>query len=215
MRRRAVKSVMSTLVLAAAALFNVTPANAAGRVSKWNGTLQNLQSAYNGEANAQARYVAFAARADQEGYGTVASLFRALARAEEIHATNYADLIRKMGYKPVAAVRAPLVRTTWENLARVATPLQNWAFYDLLPDYIRQAREDRNSEAIQVFEEAGAADEAHLVLLNATLKNLDSLKGSKGRAYYVCTICGYIADHPPAGPCPVCKNPDAKYELVT
>lgn len=208
--------VVATLVLTAAALFNVSlrAANAAGRVNKWNVTLQNLQSAYNGEANAQARYVAFAAKADEEGYGEVASLLRALARAEEIHATNYADLIRKMGYKPVATVKAPLVRTTRENLARVATPRKNWAFYDLLPDYIRQAREDRNSKAVQVFEEARAADEAHLTFLKAALNNLEGLKGSNLRAYYVCTVCGYITDHPPAGPCPVCKSPDAKYEVV-
>ncbi|MGC8494772.1 MAG: ferritin family protein, partial [Syntrophobacteraceae bacterium] len=40
-------------------------------------TLDNLMTAYNGESNARARYLAYAKEADQEGYGKVASLFRA------------------------------------------------------------------------------------------------------------------------------------------
>ena len=43
-------------------------------------TLENMQAAFNGESNAHAKYLAFAARADSEGYGEVASLFRAAAR---------------------------------------------------------------------------------------------------------------------------------------
>jgi hypothetical protein len=58
-------------------------------------TLENMQAAYNGESNAHARYLAFAKPADQEGYGEVASLFRAAARAEEIHPGNHAVVIKK------------------------------------------------------------------------------------------------------------------------
>ena len=52
-------------------------------------TLDNLVTAYNGESNAHARYVEFAKKADEDGYGQVASLFRAAARAEEIHAETH------------------------------------------------------------------------------------------------------------------------------
>jgi len=44
-------------------------------------TVENLQTAYNGESNAHARYLAFAQKADQEQYGEIASLFRAAAKA--------------------------------------------------------------------------------------------------------------------------------------
>jgi len=60
-------------------------------------TVENLQTAFNGESNAHARYLAFAVKADQQGYGGVASLFRAAARAEEIHAANYLAEIQKLG----------------------------------------------------------------------------------------------------------------------
>src|ERR1019366_4733743 len=62
--------------------------------------IDNLQMAFNGESNAHHRYVAFAKKADDEGYGEVASLFRAAARAEEIHASNHSAVIRKLGAEP-------------------------------------------------------------------------------------------------------------------
>ena len=54
----------------AAVIFAQTPPNK---------TLANLQSAYNGESNAHVKYLEFAKQADVEGYGKVASLFRAAA----------------------------------------------------------------------------------------------------------------------------------------
>ena len=71
-------------------------------------TLENLQTAFNGESNANARYLAFATKADQEGYGGVASLFRAAARAEEIHAANHLVEIKKPG-----VLRRPKLRARW------------------------------------------------------------------------------------------------------
>ena len=44
-------------------------------------TVANLLAAYEGESNAHAKYVLFAAKADAEGWHGAASLFRAAARA--------------------------------------------------------------------------------------------------------------------------------------
>src|SRR5437660_10583560 len=63
-------------------------------------TVAQLQTAYNGESNAHARYLAFAQKADQEQYGEIASLFRAADKAESIHATNHAAVIKKLGGTP-------------------------------------------------------------------------------------------------------------------
>ncbi len=57
----------------------------------------NLLAAYEGELNAHIRYKAYAARAEAEGMNGAASLFRAAARAEQIHAGNHARVIRHMG----------------------------------------------------------------------------------------------------------------------
>ncbi len=60
-------------------------------------TLDNLMTAYNGESNAEAKYLEYAKKADSEGYGKAASLFRA-ASAEKIHTTNHAQVILRMHY---------------------------------------------------------------------------------------------------------------------
>lgn len=52
-------------------------------------TLANLQAAYDGECNARAKYTAFAVKAIAEGSQDVASLFRAAARAGQIHTENH------------------------------------------------------------------------------------------------------------------------------
>src|SRR6185437_5301607 len=81
-----------------------------------NKTFQNLQSAYNGESNAHAKYLEFAKKADSEGYGKVASLFRAAAAAEQIHLTCEAAVIREMDATPQADVKMATVKATKQNL---------------------------------------------------------------------------------------------------
>jgi rubrerythrin len=83
-----------TVAAVAAFLLSAPPAVAAGTSTK---TLANLQSAYNGESNAHAKYLASAKKADEEGFGAAASLFRAAAKAEAIHAENHARVILQAG----------------------------------------------------------------------------------------------------------------------
>src|ERR1035441_3646768 len=80
-------------------------------------TLANLQAAYEGESNACAKYTAFAVKAVEEGFMDVASLFRAAARAEQIHAENHARVIRKFGADPKCTIHEVTVGSTAENLA--------------------------------------------------------------------------------------------------
>ncbi|MBM3700861.1 MAG: rubrerythrin family protein, partial [Actinobacteria bacterium] len=49
-------------------------------------TLENLKEAFAGESQANRKYLAFAKKADEEGYGQAAKLFRAAADAETVHA---------------------------------------------------------------------------------------------------------------------------------
>ena len=48
-----------------------------------------LQQAVAGERAAQVRYAAYAAKADEEGFAGVASLFRAAARGEKAHEEKF------------------------------------------------------------------------------------------------------------------------------
>jgi len=52
-------------------------------------TRSNLKEAFAGESQAYMKYTIFADKAEQEGYPEVARLFRAIAYAERVHATNH------------------------------------------------------------------------------------------------------------------------------
>src|SRR5512135_398155 len=106
-------------------------------------TLKNLQTAFNGESNAAAKYAEFARQADKEGYGRVASLFRAASRAEQIHAANHAKVLEKLAAKPVAKIEPVHVGTTAENL-RVAIAGEEYERDVMYPDFIQEATKQGN-----------------------------------------------------------------------
>lgn len=176
-------------------------------------TLDNLQAAFNGESNAHARYLAFAQKADAEGYGQAASLFRAAARAEEVHASNHAVVIKKMGAVPQAKIDTPNVQSTRENL-QAAIKGETYERDVMYPDFLKKARLDRNIDAIRTFNLAKTAEAEHAKLYSEALNSLDQLKGSKNEAFYVCPTCGFTARTLPQEKCPSCFTPKEQFEKV-
>jgi rubrerythrin len=179
---------------------------------KGNKTLENLQSAFDGESNAHARYLAFAQKADQESYGEVARLFRAAARAEEIHAANHAAVMKKMGAIAEAKLEVLDVKSTKENL-QAAIKGESYERDTMYPKFLKQGRTDNNREAIRSFNYAKTAEAEHARLYIEALNNLASTR-EQSRTYYVCTVCGYTTAKMDFNKCPSCFNPKEKYEAV-
>jgi rubrerythrin len=175
-------------------------------------TLSNLQAAFNGESNANARYLAFARMADEEGFGPVASLFRAAARAEQIHAANHARVIASLGAEPVAKIEAPTVKSTRENLG-VAIQGEVYERDEMYPAFIAQAQAEKNQAAENTFSLAKEVEAEHARLYTAALERLDALRGP-GVSYYVCPICGFTTEKPGSDLCPVCSTPVEEFEEV-
>jgi rubrerythrin len=177
-------------------------------------TLDNLQTAYNGESNAHVRYLAFADRADQEQYGAVASLFRAAAKAEEVHAANHAAVIKNLGGTPEAKIETPVVKSTEENL-QAAIKGESYERDTMYTEFLREARVEGNRDAVQTFNFAKTAETEHAQLYSEALKNLATLKGSKPKDYFVCTVCGYTTAKMDFSTCPSCFTHKDKYEKVS
>jgi len=177
-------------------------------------TLDNLQAGFNGESNAHAHYLAFAEKADQEGYGEVASLFRAAARAEEVHAANHADVIKKLGGTPQAKIETPVIKSTQENL-EAAIKGESYERDTMYPEFLKQARAEGNRDAVQTFNYAKTAEGEHAKLYSEALNNLRKLKGSKAKDYFVCTVCGYTTSQLDFSKCPSCFTHKDKYERVS
>jgi len=181
-------------------------ANGAGKSSK---TLKNLQAAYNGESNAHAKYLEFAKQAEKEGYGKVASLFRAAAAAEQIHRACEAKVIKAMGATPSAEVKLPPIKSTKRNLEESANKGEAYERDTMYPQFIRQARRDRSKGAVQCFEWAQRAEAEHFNLFTAAAHNLEQMKGDP-ETYYVCDEGGYTMAKLDAAKCPGGKYQEVK-----
>jgi rubrerythrin len=79
-------------------------------------TVKNLLAAYAREYAAYTQYTAFAQRADVDGLHGVASLFRATARAEQIHSNNHAKIIGLLGGEAACEASVIKPKSTLENL---------------------------------------------------------------------------------------------------
>ena len=176
-------------------------------------TLNNLQAAFNGESNAHNRYLLFAKQAETEGYGEVASLFRAAAQAEQVHAGNHAQVIKKLGAVPAAKIETPAVKSTRENL-QAAIEGETYEYDSMYPAFLKQARAEGNHDAIRTLNLAKTAEVEHAKLYRKALQTLDSLKGSTAKGYFVCPTCGFTVAEVDFANCPSCFTSKEKFVRV-
>ena len=200
------------LVVAAAFATGTVPARRVDPVSEQ--TIKNLTAALNGERNAHARYVAFAQKADEEHYGAVASLFRAAAAAEEIHANNHQAVLSKLGVNPEVKIEDPAVQATAKNL-ETAISGENYEWQTMYPEFTRQARQDRYVPAVVTLQQAYRTEEEHAKLFQQALQSLDRQQGSAARTYYVCSVCGFTVTDLNFERCPNCLKPKDQYQAIS
>ena len=151
-------------------------------------TEKNLQEAFAGESQANRTYLAFAAKAEQEGHTQIAKLFRAAAAAETVHAHAH---LRAMGG----------IKETAENL-QTAIGGETHEFTAMYPKMIEEAEAEGLSDALRSFKYANAVEKIHADLYQ---KALDNLGSNQAVDYYVCKVCGNTLEGAPDGPCPVCS----------
>jgi len=175
-------------------------------------TLDNLMTAYNGESNAHARYLAFARKANMEGYDAVARLFRAAALAEQVHYERHAEVIKRLGGTPKAIIESPEVKSTQENLES-AFKGETYEKDVMYPAFIKQAEKENIKDAVDAFEDAAAAEAVHAGLYARMLNNLALSKGLT-KDFYVCPVCGNVVDALSFSMCPICSTSKEKFIKV-
>jgi len=166
--------------------------------------IDDLQAALDNEFNARLRYRAFAEKAIEEGYGEVASLFRAAARAEEVHAGRFMSLAVARGGSGQAMTQDVEVKSTKENLALLvaAEKRERDLLYPLFADHAAAAADKR---AAEVFELVRSAEVEHFNLCQEASANLDKRTGPS-KSYFVCRGCGYTTAVRTGGKCPLCNG---------
>ncbi len=171
-------------------------------------TIENLNAARQGEANACNRYALFAAKAEAEGFNYVARLFRAASFAEGLHRDGHAAAITKLGGKVDPIVLEDVqIGTTRENLT-VAIAGEVHERDEMYPEFIKVAEAEGAQVALRTFRYALAAETEHARLYQEALAQLGS---NPDVPVYVCPVCGYTVTVLPEAKCPPCGVAKEKF----
>ena len=163
-------------------------------------TMENLQTAFAGESQANRRYLFFADKAEKEGSPQVARLFRAAAEAETIHARSHLETMGGIG-------------STKDNL-RAAVEGELYEFTKMYPGFIEQAKAENNNAAQTGFDWANKVEKIHHRLYQKALEDLEAGKQMKDEPYFICQGCGNTVAGEAPEKCPVCGAPRSKFKRV-
>lgn len=148
---------------------------------------KDLLEAFAGESQANRKYLAFAKKAEEEGYKQVAKLFRAAAEAETVHAHNH---LKEVGG----------IKSTKENLNEAING-ESYEFQKMYPGMIEDAKAEGNDGALRSFNFANEVEKIHAELYKKALENLGK---NPEVDYYVCQVCGNTVENEAPDECPIC-----------
>ncbi len=169
-------------------------------------TADALRSAFGGESMAHMRYLAFADIAEKEGFPNVARLFRAIAYAEQVHATNHYKILSDLseGFKVVA--EAPFGPGSTSKNLELAIMGEEFEVDEMYPAYIEIAKKQGENIAVRSFTWALEAEKIHAKLFREAKKYVDQGKDwpLEGKVW-ICPVCGFTHAGPePPEKCPIC-----------
>lgn len=160
-------------------------------------TEKNLQDAFAGESQANRKYLAFARKAQVEGFKQIAKLFRAAAEAETVHAHAH---LRELGG----------IKSTRENLD-TAINGESYEFQKMYPQMINDAEAEGQKGALKSFQYANAVEKIHADLYKQALENMGK---NPEVDYYVCQVCGNTVENEPPDECPVCGAKKESFKKI-
>ena len=163
-------------------------------------TKENLADAFAGESQANRKYLAFAKKAEFDGFPQIGKLFRAAAHAETIHGHAH---LRAMGG----------IKTTEENL-KEAIEGEGFEFREMYPPYLEEAKRESDKMAEVSFRNALAVEEIHHNLYTQAFETLKGGKDLAARPVYVCEVCGNTVYDAAPDKCPVCMVPKDRFTLI-
>lgn len=160
-------------------------------------TARNMHTAFVEEAKAHERLLMFAKKAEEEELPQIAHLFRAVAAAEGIHSRRHFAMLES-------------VVDTQTNLER-SFQSENTVNGIHYPAMVREAEEEGEAAVSVVFSQIRDVEAFHANLYKRALNNLIAQRSTE---YYVCTVCGYVAEREPPENCPVCNAPKSSFEKI-
>jgi rubrerythrin len=159
----------------------------------------NLKEAFAGESQANRKYLAFAKKAEQEGFVNVARLFRITAEAETIHALGHLRALNTVG-------------STTDNL-QAAVEGETYEYTEMYPPMLEAAVAEGH-EAKRMFGLALKAEAVHARLYQQALEAVKQGKDLAGVDFYLCPVCGYVELGKAPDVCPICGNRGTNFTKI-
>ena len=130
-------------------------------------TSDNLRAAFQGESEANRRYLYFAQKADIEGANEVAQIFRSTAEGETGHAHGHLEYLEEVGDP---ATGEPMGET--EANLKSAIHGETHEYTDMYPGMAKTARDEGFDEVADWFETLAKAERSHANRFTKALENM-------------------------------------------
>jgi rubrerythrin len=155
-------------------------------------TAANLRNAHGGESMAHMRYLVWGDSAEKEGFQNVARLFRAIASAETVHASNhFRELKDQFGDSLCASMAIFGLGSTSQNLQGGING-ETYEITEMYPTYLETAKFQGEKGAELSFHYAIEGEQTHRALFQKAKEAVDS--GARDMdlgSVRVCTVCGW------------------------
>ena len=159
---------------------------------------KRLKEAFAGESKAHVRNLAFAQKAEEDGFPQIARLFRAAGEAERVHAAEYLKFLEGV------------IGETEDNL-KAAFESEIKAKTDIYPPLIQEAFSLKREDVAWSFSRSRDVEERHAKHYKDALEAMITEKETE---YYVCQVCGYIFEADLPDECPVCRAKKENFKRV-
>jgi rubrerythrin len=153
-------------------------------------TESNLQAAFSGESQAHMRYLIFADKAETAGQTNVARLFRAIAFAEQVHATNHFKTLDGIG-------------GTADNLL-TAINGETYEVEEMYPAFRAVAELQGEKGAVRSTTWALEAEKVHAELYGQARAAVEGGADVQIDEVYICEVCGWTGTGEKPDRCPIC-----------
>jgi len=127
----------------------------------------------------------------------VSRLFKAVAYAEQVHATNHFKVLQGLG-------------KTAENLA-AALGGETYEIEEMYPAFLAVAELQEEKGAIRSNGWAMEAEKVHAEMYGAAQEVVEGGKDAQVGQVYVCSVCGWTGEGEPPDECPLCKAKKDKF----
>lgn len=178
-------------------------------------TIENLKAGITGETTASAKYAAFAQKAREEGFDTIAGLFDAASKSEAIHAANHKKVLEDMGEKMEDFTPQFEVKTTAENL-QAAIEGESHEVDSMYPQFLSDAETEKVEKATKSFTWAMDTEKKHMEFYTKALEALNAnAENTLPAGFAICPVCGNTYDKASADEkCAFCQTSQDKYVIV-